>query len=172
MEGKAVKDPKKPAVYLETSFINRLADPLKRDSRTRQEQLDSRDWWRDYRNRYVLAISQATIYECTQYSNARIVRLRMRYLAKAATLRVPASELNRLAGALRRPHGPLPAAEILDAGHIAAAAISGCRFLLTWNQKHIANPFTRDQVDNIVRRHGYQTPLIATPRQFLQAAAE
>lgn len=167
-----MKDLRRPTVYLETSFINRLADPLKRDARTRQEQLDSREWWRVYRNRYSLIVSRATIDECSQYSNARVVRLRNRYLARATTLRLSASELNRLADALRRPHGPLPTAEILDAGHIAAAAISGCRFLLTWNQKHIANPFTLDQVDNIVRRHGYQTPLIATPGQFLQAAID
>jgi len=165
-----VKNLKKPAVYLETSFINRLADPLKRDPRTRQEQLDSREWWRVYRKRYTLVVSRATLDECGQYPNARIVRLRNRYLAKTTSPRLPASELSELAAALRQPHGPLPAAEILDAGHIAAAAITGCRFLLTWNQKHIANPFTRDLVDNVVRRHGYQTPLIATPGQFLQAA--
>jgi preprotein translocase subunit SecB len=80
--------------------------------------------------------------------------------------------VNKLVVALRRPHGPLPAAEILDATHIASAAISGCHLLLTWNQKHLANPFTRGLVDNIVRRHGYQTPLILTPGQFLQAASE
>ncbi len=45
-----MKDLKNPTVYLETSFINRLADPRKRDSRTRQEQLDSREWWRVYRS--------------------------------------------------------------------------------------------------------------------------
>ena len=37
---------KKYRVYLETSFINRLADPLKREAELRREQLLSRDWWR------------------------------------------------------------------------------------------------------------------------------
>src|SRR5208283_2029947 len=131
------KNLKKPTVYLETSFINRLADPLKRDPRTRQEELDSREWWRANRKRYTLIASRATVDECSQYSNARLVRLRLRYLAKTTSPRVSTSELNNLAVALRQPHGPLPAAEIVDATHIAAAAISGCRFLLTWNQKHI-----------------------------------
>jgi hypothetical protein len=36
---------KKHMVYIETSFINRLADPLKRDPDVRREQLLSRDWW-------------------------------------------------------------------------------------------------------------------------------
>jgi hypothetical protein len=82
VEGELVKAQKTPAVYLETSFINRLADPLKRDPRTRQEQLDSREWWRVYRNRYTLVVSRATLDECNQYSNPRIVRLRNRHLAR------------------------------------------------------------------------------------------
>lgn len=77
--------------------------------------------------------------------------------------------MNKFSAALRQPHGPLPAAELLDANHIATAAILGCRFLLTWNQKHLANPFTRDQVDTIIKEHGYQPPIIVTPEQFLQA---
>lgn len=160
---------KKPTVYVETSFINRLADPLKREPRIRQEQLDSREWWRAYRNEYTLVTSNAALLECTRYPNARTVRLRLRYLAKLASPRLQLSDLNGLSAALREPHGPLPAAELLDANHVAAAAILGCRFLLTWNQKHIANPFTRDQVDNVIRRYGYKPPIIATPQQFLQA---
>jgi hypothetical protein len=66
MEGKLVKEQKTPAVYLETSFINRLADPLKRDASIRQEQLDSREWWRVYRSRYTLVVSRATLDECNQ----------------------------------------------------------------------------------------------------------
>lgn len=125
-----------------------------------------------YRNRYALIVSRATLDECNQYSDARLVRLRNRCLARATSPWLPASEVDKLSAALRQPSGPLPAAELLDANHIAAAAISGCALLLTWNQKHIANPFIRGQMDNIIRRHGYQTPLIVTPGQFLQAAIE
>jgi hypothetical protein len=111
-----------------------------------------------------------TLQECTRYPVTRIVRLRVRYLAAARRLRLPVSEVNALSTALRQPHGPLPAAELLDAAHIAAAAILGCRFLLTWNQKHLANPFTRDRVHIIIREYGYGPPIIVTPGQFLQAA--
>jgi hypothetical protein len=160
---------RKPTVYLETSFINRLADPLKRDPRTRQQQLDSREWWRAYRTRYTLVTSGTTLQECMQYSNPRVVRLRLRYLTKASRLRPCATSLNSLSAALREPHGPLPSAELLDANHIAAAAILGCRFLLTWNQKHLANPFSRERVETIIKEHGYKAPTIVTPGQFLQA---
>jgi hypothetical protein len=101
MKGISVNDLKMPAVYLETSFINRLADPLKRDARTRQEQIDSREWWRLYRSRYTLVISRATLDECSQYSNAPLVRLRSRFLARTTSPRLPTPELNKLVVALR-----------------------------------------------------------------------
>ena len=41
--------------------------------------------------------------------------------------------------------------------------------LLTWNQKHLANPFMYERVDNVFEEHGYETPIIATPEQFLEA---
>jgi len=59
--------------------------------------------------------------------------------------------------------------ELVDAQHLATAAVGGCRYLLTWNQKHLANPFMYERVDNIFEEHGYETPIIATPEQFLEA---
>jgi hypothetical protein len=161
---------KKPAVYLETSFINYLADPLKRDAKLRQNQLSSREWWNILRHQYTLLTSTFTVDEsCRNYPNQRIVRLRQRCLASVTIIRPPAADRIRLATALREPYGPLPSTEVLDSQHIATAALSGCHFLLTWNQKHIANPFISKRVDNIIEGYGYQAPIIATPDQFLEA---
>ena len=77
-----------------------------------------------------------------------------------------------MARALRQLRGPLPAEEVVDSQHIATAAIAGCWYLLTWNQKHIANPFTQQIVDNIIESHGFQAPTVATPEQFLEAALD
>jgi hypothetical protein len=122
-----------------------------------------------YRRRYFVVTSDATLQECRRYPNPRIVRLRLRYLAKTSRPRLLISEVNALSTALRQPHGPLPSAELLDANHLAAAAILGCGFLLTWNQKHLANPFSRGRIDTIIKEHGYEAPTIVTPEQFLQA---
>ena len=163
----------KPTVYLETSFINRLADPLKREPRLRQQQLSSREWWNKFRRRYTLVSSPFTFNECClDYPNQRIVRLRLRYFGNLTIFRPPAKDLSRLARALRQSRGPLPAEEVVDSQHIATAAIAGCRYLLTWNQKHIANPFIQKIIDNIIESHGFQAPTIATPEQFLEAAVD
>src|SRR5215469_5134994 len=91
----------KRIVYLETSFINRLADPLKREPRTRQEQLDSREWWRIYRAKFTLVTSKASLIECTQYPNKHTVKLRLRYLSKLMSPHLQLSDLNELSVALR-----------------------------------------------------------------------
>jgi hypothetical protein len=165
-----LKKMKKYRVYLETSFINRLADPLKREAELRREQLLSRAWWKTSRHKYALASSALAFKEsCSNYSNRRIVRLRLRIFASLDTLSVPAAERDTLAAALSRRGGPLPVTELVDAQHLAIAAIGGCRYLLTWNQKHLANPFAYERVDNVFEEHGYETPIIATPEQFLEA---
>ena len=97
---------------------------------------------------------------CSNYSNRRIVRLRLRIFARIDTLSVPAAERDTLAAALSRRGGPLPVTELVDAQHLAIAAIGGCRYLLTWNQKHLANPFTYERVDNVFEEHGSETPIM------------
>jgi hypothetical protein len=160
----------KPTLYLETSFINYLADPLKRNPRIRRDQLSSRTWWRTQRRSYQLQTSDLSYREsCLDYPNARLVRLRLRCFAGLKLLRCAPATLQSLADALRQPSGPMPSDALLDSQHVALAAISGCRYFLTWNQKHIANPFTFGIVDNIIQAYGYQTPIIATPEQFLDA---
>jgi len=162
---------KKPTIYLETSFINRLADPPSSVARDRQEQLDSRAWWTTLRRRYTLVTSDLTIGEaCEHYDNKRIVRLRQRYLTSAAVIHVPTSLIDPLSHKLLSPYGPIPARKLIDAQHLAVAAIFGCKKLLTWNYRHLINPNHREILDTIIRRHGYTTPVILTPYEDLQAA--
>jgi len=158
------------SVYLDTSFIYRLAGPPPRNAVIRQQWLISRAWWNQYRRRATLITSPFAFEEsCVEYKNERVVRLRLRYFRHITIVRAPLIQLNKLANALRRPHGPVPEDEIRDAQHIAVAAITGCPYLLTWNYAHMANSFSRKIVDNIVERHGYRPPTLGTPEQFLAA---
>ncbi|MCL2346968.1 MAG: hypothetical protein FWC50_01775 [Planctomycetaceae bacterium] len=56
--------------------------------------------------------------------------------------------------------------EATDALHIALAAYHGMDYLLTWNCKHIANPFTERLFQKIITQNGYQYPVITTPANF------
>lgn len=63
--------------------------------------------------------------------------------------------------------GAVPQNARQDAEHIAYAVAHRMDFLLTWNQKHIANPVKRSQIDEIVRGFKFKPPVILTPEQLL-----
>ncbi len=61
----------------------------------------------------------------------------------------------------------LPAKASADMMHLAFATAYGCDFLLTWNCKHINNPFMIEKLRTLVARHGFILPTITTPTALL-----
>lgn len=76
-----------------------------------------------------------------------------------------------LAEALLQDAG-LPRRANEDALHIAIASTGGLDYLLTWNCKHIANAAIIPRVNAVVRRHGYEPPLICTPQELLEESSD
>lgn len=62
----------------------------------------------------------------------------------------------------------LPSKARLDALHIAAAALGGMDYLLTWNCTHIANPAFRSRIEAVIRSFDYEPPIICTPLELLE----
>jgi hypothetical protein len=62
--------------------------------------------------------------------------------------------------------GILPAVAGRDAFHLAAAGVHAMEFLLTWNCKHIANPFFADRLHSCFAEMGVHLPVICTPEHF------
>ena len=62
----------------------------------------------------------------------------------------------------------VPETEFADAVHIAAAAVHGIHYLLTWNLKHIANAATRNRIEAACRESGFEPPVICTPEELLE----
>jgi hypothetical protein len=144
--------------YVETSLINRIADPLDRDAAVRREQIVCRQWWKTVRRHrdYELVTSKLAFKDCSEdYEDIRIVRLRRRVFTGLFIATVPSRRRDALAALLAGPKAPLSRTELVDAQHVAAAALLGCQHLLTWNQTHLANPYIP---------RGF--PIIATPEQF------
>lgn len=56
-----------------------------------------------------------------------------------------------------------------DALHIAVAAINEVEFIVTWNFKHINNPFMMREISNVVTNAGYLMPVICSPEEFMEA---
>ena len=71
----------------------------------------------------------------------------------------------RLAQTIIDGHG-IPAEFPEDALHIAIAALGGMDFIVTWNFKHINNPYTRMAVREAVEGAGLECPEIVSPDAF------
>ncbi len=54
-----------------------------------------------------------------------------------------------------------------DALHISVAAVNGIDVIITWNFKHINNPFTRKTNRHITETNGYACPEICSPDELL-----
>ncbi len=54
-----------------------------------------------------------------------------------------------------------------DALHISVAAVNGIDVVVTWNFKHLNNPFTRIRIRKVIERNGYTCPEISSPDEFL-----
>ena len=59
--------------------------------------------------------------------------------------------------------GDLPKGAMVDAFHIAIAAVHGMDYLLSWNCKHIVNAAMRGRIEATCRSHGVEPPTICTP---------
>jgi hypothetical protein len=63
--------------------------------------------------------------------------------------------------------GALPNKARIDALHVAAAAVAGVDYLLTWNCTHIANAETLPRIEAVCRAQGFEPPRISTPMELL-----
>ncbi len=152
-------------VYIETSIIGYLTSRMSADLIAAANQRLTRDWWDEHRHRYHVVVSAAVIAECESGDPAAAGE-RMAVLAGIESIDIT-PEVESLAGLLI-DRVPLPARAHVDALHIAAAAIHGIRYLLTWNCKHIANAALAQSIANVCRSVGAATPIMCTPQQLME----
>jgi hypothetical protein len=84
---------------------------------------------------------------------------------------IPLLQINQAAASLASQlvsKRMIPASAGSDAVHIAVASVHATDFLVTWNFRHIANPFLRDRLRRAVADFGAVLPVICTPEELLQ----
>jgi hypothetical protein len=120
-------------------------------------------WWLLNRPRFEFAISQIVISECG-LGDRHAAQRRLELLRG---IRVCASSpgADALAKSIMSSTG-LPKKADVDAAHIAVAAISGARFLLTWNLKHIAAAENRHGIQLACAAAEIVAPDICTPAEL------
>jgi predicted nucleic acid-binding protein len=153
----------RPKVYLESSTISYLtARPSEvLVKKFRQEQ--TRLMWQ-YRDRFDLFVSE-TVVEEIERGNKEAAQLRLEIIAGIPVL--PRSAQAELMAQVFVAAKAVPPNAEMDAYHIAIAAIHQMDYLVTWNQKHIANPVKRRQIEELILGFQFKPPLIVTPEQLL-----
>ena len=76
-------------------------------------------------------------------------------------------DLQRLTARLMKNCG-LPKRAEIDAAHVAIAAVSSMKFLLTWNCAHLANSRLAQRIAMTCESEGYNCPILCTPEYLLR----
>ena len=133
----------KPKTYLETTVVSYLAASPSRDIVIAGHQEITREWW-ERRDRFELFVSEAVVDEARR-GDAVVAARRQALLSGIPVLDLGA-EVHDLADRLLRIRA-VPAKALVDAVHIAVAAVNRIDYLLTWNCRHIANAAIRGKIE-------------------------
>lgn len=155
----------KPKVYIETSVISYLTADVSADLVIAARQYTTHRWWKGGRKEFDCFASRLVFQEAS-CGDPELARRRLEIIAEMPELAIT-KDVEELAEDLVTI-GPLPRNAANDAIHIAVATVHGLDYLLSWNQKHIANIMMRDKVESTCRLRGYRPLAICTPDQLVE----
>jgi predicted nucleic acid-binding protein len=151
-----------PRVYVETSVVSYLTSFPSRDIVIAAHQQITQAWWAT-RSRFDLYVSEAVLAEAGGGDPVAAER-RLSALANIAILAITGDVVSLATRFVDA--GALPPKAFVDALHVAAAAVHGMDFLLTWNCSHIANAQIRGRLEALCRSLNLQPPMICTPEEL------
>lgn len=152
------------SVYIETSIVSYLVARPSRDVVAAARQQLTHEWWNAHRSGFSVWASELVLEEAGR-GDAGAARQRVDALADIPLLPLT-PDVDRVAAALLKG-AALPEQAAADAAHIALATVHGVGYLLTWNCKHIANPFIQRSVQRISAEAGFVAPVVCTPEEFV-----
>ena len=154
-----------PSAYIETTipsyYVARTSLNLLQASR----QASTRMWWDGGCSGFDLFTSLEVIDEAGE-GEEEMAGMRLALLNKTTRLEIT-DDVGSLATRLVAS-GLVPDKAASDAIHIAVASVHGMNYLVTWNFKHIANPFTRERLRTTIHEAGFQMPVMCSPDELLQ----
>jgi predicted nucleic acid-binding protein len=155
---------RKPKVYIETSIPSYLTARPSRDLIIAGNQKSTKTWWWRRRD-FDLFVSVLVLDEAAAGDPSAAAE-RLKALAGIPEIEIT-EDVAALAARLL-DQVSLPDKALVDALHIATAAVGGMDYLLTWNCAHIANPAFRSRIEAVIRFVGREPPIICTPQELLE----
>jgi predicted nucleic acid-binding protein len=150
-------------IYLETSVISYLVSKPSKNIIIAGRQAITKDMW-DIIGNYDVFTSDIVIQESSR-GDIKYAKLRLDALEKFNILKIDdeAKELAKLLVQKKAIPDKCPE----DALHISTSAVNGIDVVVTWNFKHLNNPFTRIMIRKVIESNGYTCPEICSPDEFL-----
>jgi predicted nucleic acid-binding protein len=137
----------KQKIYIETSVISYLVASPSKNIIIAAHQASTIDMWKTL-DKFDVFISAIVIQEASR-GDKKLSRERLELLRHFHVLEMD-DETKELARSLLTGKA-IPEKCPEDALHISIAAMNGIDAIVTWNFKHINNPFTRKMIRNIYR---------------------
>jgi predicted nucleic acid-binding protein len=150
---------------LETTVVSYLTAKPSRDVVIAGHQQSTREWWEDRRQDFKVVASQLVVQESGK-GDMPAAQRRLEILKSVKLLEIT-PEATTLARSLIA-NGVIPETSILDALHVAVAVINGCKYLATWNYRHLASAGVRARIEAFCRAKGYEPTIICTPEELLE----
>lgn len=153
-----------PSAYIETTipsyYVARPSMSLIQASR----QASTQAWWDTGCSGFDLFTCSEVIEEAG-IGDPELAQRRLQLLAS-----IPRLELNEAVGLVAETllkNGLIPPKAASDAIHIGVASVHQIDYLITWNFKHIANPFIRSRLRRLIEESGFHLPVICTPEELI-----
>ena len=149
-------------IYIETSVVSYFVAEHAENIIIAGRQISTKKLWVEL-YKYQIFISDTVVEEASN-GNSEQVKLRLEAIKNFHLLEIN-DKVKELAKLLLKKTIPKKCPE--DAIHIAVAAVNQIDFIITWNFKHINNPFIKNNIRHIVESLDYICPEICSPEELL-----
>jgi predicted nucleic acid-binding protein len=154
-----------PSAYIETTIPSYYVARPSMNVIQAARQASTRAWWDSGCSSFELFTSQEVLQEA-MLGDADMARQRLEILTPLPKLEFT-DQVGTLAHSLIAA-GLVPEKAASDAVHIAVASVHRMNYIVTWNFKHIANPYTRDRLHAVVADAGFNLPVMSSPDELIQ----
>ncbi len=158
----------KAKIYIETSVVSYLTARPSHDLTRASRQATSRDLWENL-HKFEAYASDLVVGEAEQ-GHPEAAAARLKEIEKLPMLEIT-SEAESVAKALIMGSA-IPESQPEDALHLGIAASNGIDVVVTWNFKHLNNPFTRLLVRQVIENAGFTCPEICSPEELLEGESK
>ena len=150
-------------VYLDTSVISYL----EQDDAPEQMRITNEVWETLKNGKYDIYISNVVFREISECSDKNKAQILLKHLSEIDYKYVNVTEKAVALAEKIVDFGILKKRSFDDCQHIAAAIMSNCDVIMSWNFKHIVNINTMKGIKVLTTMEGYKDILIYSPEAFL-----